>query len=251
MKHTSDTSARVKVIALITLFVHCLISTSIWAQPLSCSLDQATLINPSFESGNFSGYTSLDELSVDGGPPPPPPINETTTVLTSQSQNFSMAKDAVALTSTAGNFFAVLHTVRHPYRLRQSIVIQDSFTITSAATHLQVALNFLSNEVDTGSTTNDTGWVSLTIEKTGEVIPVAFFSRDQLQLGGPGQPNTQAIRNVGGFKLSTGWRTYEIDLSKYIGMSGFLSFNVRKASPVLNLESQDTALAIDDIKLIR
>jgi hypothetical protein len=242
MKHTSD---RVKVAALIILLVPCLTSTGMWAQPLSSSLDQTSLINPSFESGNFSGYTSLDELSEDGGPPPPPPIN----IVESQSQNLSMTRDAVALTATAGDFFAVLHTVRHPYELRHSIVVQDRFKITPAATHLQVDLNFLSNEIDTGAATNDTAWVCLTIEETGQVIPVAFFTRDQLQPGGTGQPAVQTVRSVGGFKLSTGWRTYEIDLSKYIGMSGFLSFNVRKAAPVLNFESQDTALAIDAIRL--
>lgn len=246
MKHTAD---RVKVIALIILLVSCLTSTGMWAQPLNRSLDQTSLINPSFESGSFSGYTSLDELSQNGGPPPPPPINETTTVLDSTSHNLSMTRDAVALTATAGDFFAVLHTVRPPYLLRHSIVIQDSFTITPAATHLQVDLNFLSNEIDSGAETNDTAWVCLTIEETGEVIPVAFFTRDQLQPGGTGQPIPKTVRSVGGFKLSSGWGTYEIDLSKYIGMSGFLSFNVRKAAPVLDFESQDTALAIDAIRL--
>lgn len=241
MKHTSD---RVKAVALIILLVPCLTSTGMWAQPLTRSLDQTSLINPSFESGNFSGYTSLDELSQDGGPPPPPPIN---IVEDSESQNLSITRDAVALTATAGNFFAVLHTVRHPYRVRQSIVVQESFKITSA--HLQVDLNFLSNEIDTGAATNDTAWVCLTIEETGQVIPVAFFTRDQLQPGGIGKPAAQTVRSVGGFKLSTGWSTYEIDLSKYIGMSGFLSFNVRKAAPVLSFESQDTALAVDAIRL--
>jgi hypothetical protein len=241
-------SARFKTIALLTLFVHCFSFTSMWAaRPMGHSLIHGSPINPSFESGSFAGYTSLDEISPDGGPPPPPPINEVTTVLGCQVQDLSMKKEDVALTSTDGDFFAVLHTVRHPYRLRQSIVIQDSFTIT--ATHLQIDLDFLSNEIDTGAATNDSALVYLTIEETGQIIPVAFFSRDQLQPAGAGKPSLQAVRGVGGFKLSTGWSMHEIDLSKYVGMSGFLTFNVRKAAPVLNFQSQDTALAIDAVRL--
>jgi hypothetical protein len=243
MRNISD---RLKTIALITLWFHCFSFTSI-ALPLSHSLGQGSLINPSFESGSFAGYTSLDEISPDGGPPPPPPINEVTTVLGSQSQDLSITKDDVPLTATDGDFFAMLHTVRHPYSLRQSIVIQDSFTIT--ATHLQIDLNFLSNEIDTGAATNDSAFVYLTIEETGQVIPVAFFSRDQLQPGGAGKPSLQAVPKAGGFKLSTGWVTREANLSQYAGMSAFLTFYVRKAAPVLNLQSQDTALAIDAIRL--
>jgi len=91
--------------------------------------------------------------------------------------------------------------------------------------------------------------VYLTIEERGQVIPIGFFSRDQLQPGGAGKPSLQAVRKLGGFKLSTGWVTREVDLSKYTGMSAFLTFYVRKAAPVLNLQSQDTALAIDAIRL--
>jgi hypothetical protein len=245
MRNISD---RLKIVALITLWFHCFSFTSMWAQPLSHSLDQGSLINPSFESGSFAGYTSLDEISPDGGPPPPPPINEVTTLLGSQSQDLSITKNDVPLTSTDGDFFAVLHTVRHPYHLRQSIVIQDSFTIT--ATHLQIDLNFLSNEIDTGAATNDSALVYLTIEETGQIIPIAVFSRDQLQPGGAGKPSLQAVREAGGFKLSSGWITRKIEIGKYVGMSAFLTFNVRKAAPVLNLQSQDTALAIDAIRLI-
>ena len=236
---------RLKTFTVITVLVHCFSFNGMWARPLSRS--QGSPINPSFESGSFAGYTSLDEIPTGGGPPPPPPINEVTTVLTSQAQDLSITNEDVALASTDGDFFAVLHTVRHPYRLRQSIVIQDSFTIT--ATHLQIDLNFLSNEIDTGAATNDSALVYLTIEETGQVIPVAFFSRDQLQPGGAGKPSLQAVRKAGGFKLSSGWVTREVDLSKYAGMSAFLTFYVRKAAPVLNLLSQDTALAIDAIRL--
>ena len=244
MRNISD---RLKTFAVVTMLVHCFSFNGLWARPLRHSLDQGSLINPSFESGSFTGYTSLDQISPDGGPPPPPPINEVTTGLGSQSQDPSIAKDDVPLTATDGDFFAMLHTVRHPYRLRESMVIQDSFRIT--ATHLQIDLNFLSNEIDTGAATNDSALVYLTIEETGQVIPVAFFSRDQLQPGGASKTSLQAVRKVGGFRLSTGWVTREVDISKYAGMSAFLTFYVRKAAPVLNLQSQDTALAIDAIRL--
>jgi len=197
-----------------------------------------SLINPGFEAGNFTGFTTLD--NVDGGPPPPPPINDIAT--SSDNGDFLMVQP------TEGRFFALLNTVRDSYRLRQSVLIQENFAVTIGA-NLSVDLNYMTGEFNTGPETNDTAYVYVTIKETGEVLPVAFFSRDQLQLGGTGEPLAGTLRNVGHFKLSTGWRTYYVDLSKYAGKSAFLTFNVRKAAPSLGVGAQNTALAIDNIRL--
>jgi hypothetical protein len=63
--------------------------------------------------------------------------------------------------------------------------------------------------------------VYLTIKETGQIIPIAVFSREQLQPRGAGKPSLQAVREAGGFKLSSGWMTRKIDPGKYVGMSRF------------------------------
>lgn len=228
------------MLALLTFVAAGLTATGFRAQSLSPAGTSASLTNPSFESGSFTGFTPLDQVSLDSGPPPPPPIDEVVGTLGAQSQ----------LVPTDGSFFAVLNTVRGPYRLRQSVLVQDSFAITPGVTSLLVDLDFLTDEFNTGPATNDTAAVYLTIKETGQVIPLAFFSRDQLQPGGAGEPALGAVCNAGGLKLSTGWKTYEVELSKYVGGSGFLTFNVRKAAPLLGSEARNSALAVDHIRLV-
>jgi hypothetical protein len=243
--------------ALLVLITHCLTANSLWAQTSNPASAKSALTNSSFESGTFTGFTPLDQLSSNSGPPPPPPIDEVVSSLGAQSYEAGVSgtgdyaeNNRLTLTPTDGNFFAVINTVRDGYRLRQSVLIQESFAITSPRARLLVDLDFLTDECNTGPETNDTATLYLTINETGEAIPVAFFSRDELQPRGAGQPGPDVARNVGGFKLSTGWRTYEVNLAQYVGKSGFLTFNVRKAAPQVGPRSRNTALAIDSIKLV-
>jgi hypothetical protein len=244
-------------LTLLAFVIHSLMANSFWVQTSNRASAQSALTNSSFESGTFAGFTPLDQLSSNGGPPPPPPIDEVVSILGAQSDGVGMSvtgnsqkNNPLTLAPTDGNFFAIVNTVRDVYRLRQSVLIQESFPITLSGARLLVDLDFLTNEFNTGPATNDTAAVFLTINETGQVIPLAFFTRDQLQLGGAGEPGPQAVRNAGGFQLSSGWKTYEVDLRKYVGKSGFLTFSVRKAVPLLGFEAQNSALAIDSIKLV-
>jgi hypothetical protein len=233
------------MLSLLTLLTYSVTVNHLWAQTNSGT--QSTLINPSFESGDFTGFTTLD--NVENGPPPPPPIN---ILMSSSGENYSFSMfdkgDSLMLNPTEGIFFALLNTVRGPYRLRQSVLIQETFPITMLSAKLLVDLNYMTGEVDTGPETNDTAFVYVTINETGEVIPVAFFSRDQLQPDGSGVPLAGTVHDVGRFKLSTGWKTYYTDLTNYVGKSAFLTFNVRKAARSLGPEAQNTALAIDSLR---
>lgn len=204
------------------------------------------MTNPSFESGTFTGFVALDQLSSDGGPPPPPPIDEVVGALDTEGNYEKFGR----LTPTDGDFFAVLNTVRGKYRLRQSVLVQESFAITLSDARLLVDLDFLTDEVGTGPASNDTAAVYLTINETGRVIPVAFFNRNQLQPGGAGEPALGAVRDVGGFRLSSGWKTYEVDVDQYAGKSAFLTFSVRKAARLLGAEARNSALAVDNIRLV-
>ncbi len=243
--------------ALLAFITHGLTANSLWAQTSNGASSQSAPTNSSFESGAFAGFTPLDQLSPGGGPPPPPPISEVVSTLGTQSYEVGMSgtedyerNSRLTLTPTDGNFFAIVNTVRDVYRLRQSLLIQESFAITVSGAKLRVDLDFLTDEFNTGPATNDTAAVYLTINETGQVIPVAFFNRDQLQPGGAGEPGPGVVRDVGGFKLSSGWKTYEVNLAQYAGKSGFLTFSVRKATPLLGSEARNSALAIDSIKLV-
>lgn len=245
MRHT--TRQLTAMLALLALLTYAMTKNQLWAQ--TSSQTQSTLENPSFESGNFTGFTTLD--AVDGGPPPPPPIND---VMSSSGENYSagiyVKSHSLMLNPTDGSFFALVNTVRGAYHLRQSVLIQESFPIVMAGAKLLVDLNYMTDEVNTGRATNDIASVYITINESGEIIPIAFLSRDQLQPEGIGEPIAAALRDVGSFKLSTGWKTYYTDLSKYVGKSAFLTFNVRKAAPLLGGEAQNSALAIDNIRLV-
>lgn len=245
MRHT--TRQLLAMLLLLALLTYSVSVNHLRAQAKSGT--QSTLTNPSFESGDFSGFTTLD--NVENGPPPPPPIND---VMSSAEGNYSLSMydkgDSFMLSPTEGRCFAVLNTVRGSYRLRQSVLIQESFAITTFGTKLLVDLNYMTAEPNTGSETNDTAFVYVTISETGEVIPVAFFSRDQLQSDVIGESLTGTLGDMSNFKLSTGWRTYSADLTRYVGKSAFLTFNVRKAARSLGPEAQNTALAIDSLRLV-
>lgn len=217
--------------------------------------------NPSFEA-DLKGYTPLDKLSNAGDPPPPPPSAEVVSQLAEAEQEASRLApyqtNSLALSPTHGGFFALLHTIRETsigvYRCRQCVIVQDSFAIPPDATRLAVDLAFLTDEKDTGRTTNDTATIFLTVEATDqlrqEMVVVGFINRNQLQPDGEGRLTPLAVEGLGGFKMGTRFRTANVELpARFQGRSAFLTFYVRKAAPSLNERSRNTALAIDNIRL--
>jgi hypothetical protein len=119
---------------------------------------------------------------------------------------------------------------------------------------LHVDLAFLSNEIGSGPTFNDTAEVFLTVLPTttsgapigfSKSVRVASFSRNMLQPGGVGPLASTAVAGLGGFAAGFPFAPYFIPVGEFKGQRVFLTFTVRNAVDT----AVASALAVDSVSL--
>jgi hypothetical protein len=215
------------------------------------------LVNPGFETGNFSGWTvsgytgvflSADDdtnhttanylLSEAAGTPATP----TNGVVTSQTANFDGFGPASspAIGPTQGSYFAFISNETSAGNLTlEGSAIRQTFTVSPRATALTFSVQFLSNE-DIDSLF-DFGGVAL-LSTTGSVI--SEFTLDNDPGTGTSPTNVHATANAaGGFFDSTGW------LSTSFGLSGLSGQTVTLLAYSTNTgdQSVESRLLLDNV----
>lgn len=227
---------------------------------LACAASAAAQTNPSFETGNFTGWTSsgfiINEPTgiVAGGPNYATYVAAeavgtakapTDAVVAQQTTSFDgLGTASPAINPTAGNFLAfVTNQTSAGNATITGTAIRQTFTIPAGATTLELDVRLLNNDTPTDfAEFDDFGGVALT---QGSTI-VGHYNAD-LDPASSADVHVTAGAAAGGFRNSTGWQHVTLDVSAVNGQT--VTMNIYS----LNYggdNSVETRLLVDNITAV-